>query len=322
MRSAWNKADFELATRAIDECLAFEGNPREVLVELYEKQGILAASRRQADAALLAFRKMFALDPQHKIADASPRIATPFYEAQAQASGEGPVQLKRGAASADGTTVTLSFSVSGNSTGVAELVRVHSRADGGDWQVHDAPASAARFKIRAQRLMWWAELLGKRKAQLEVLGSDWSPESVAPAGAPAAPPPSPAVAPPPPVAAEPTAPPAPPPSVAAEPPPAPAPSVVATEPEPAPTSSPSALPQIVALVIGAAAIGTGIGFGVRSGWLRNYFNTHNDLTYPDGVKLQSASITDATVANVLWIGGGVVIALAVTLWIALGRPSE
>jgi hypothetical protein len=280
-RKAWSKVDYTATQKAIDDCLEYEGNPREVLIELYEMQGIMAASRRQMDVARDAFRRVFTIDPKHQPADLSPRIATPYLEAQSQVASEGALELTRESARFNDEAVTVILAVKGNSLKLATSVRLHARADGGRWQKLDTPVAAPRFVVRGRKVEWWAELLGANVAQLELLGSAAQPHVEE----------APSLVPP-------------------DSPPPPVPLVEA----PAPASGSLSNARLAGIILGGAgivALAVGIVFGIFSQQQRAEFATtdpNGGITRQKALDLQSQAISDAVLANVLMISGGALIA--------------
>jgi hypothetical protein len=70
-------------------------------------------------------------------------------------------------------------------------------------------------------------------------------------------------------------------------------------------------------VAGAAALGTGVYFGVHSSTLRDRSDRlcpNTQCGDPEGLRLNDDAKTAATRANILYAAGGAVVATAVVLW--------
>ncbi|HVE81344.1 MAG TPA: hypothetical protein VND93_00785 [Myxococcales bacterium] len=294
------------AARVLEAARKRPGNDRATLLQILELQGVVASTLDQAERARGFYRALVSIDPDYKLSrDYAPRVVTPFLEAKSWISRRGALQLQADPAPARGPISAVGVKVPSDPVKLAKEVRFHWRADGGPWRTEQVPLAAGRASapVAAQRLEWWAELLGEAQAVLAQEGSEQRPVAW---GAPR-------LELPPPPRTE-TAKPLPPRVPAA---------ALAEAPVPAPVSW-----GLIAL--GGASAGVAGYFGWRSSDARARIaaaevgadGLTRGLTQKDAYALDAQARQDAVVANVLFGAGAAVAAGGAIMLVAFGHPVE
>ena len=289
---------FDKAIKAADAALILPDADHETLVALYELLGVAWATLDKPAKATTAFTLLLTIDPDHQLSkNLSPRTRTPFFEARSQVSRLGAAGVEADPVVREGGLVkSLGVTITDNTLLPARAVRFVLSADGAPPQtvvVKLEKTKHAVVPVSGSRVVWSAELLGDLNAVLRKLAREELP-------------------PPPPVA---------------EPPPPPP--LVDSSAPPKPASGPWLRPAGVVLsLLGGGAVIAGVVFGVQSTGARNTLanatkdssGTITSLTQRQAQALDTTARTDATIANVLFISGGVVAATGVAFIIFGGRP--
>lgn len=297
---------YDQAIKIAEAALQLRDISRETLIGLYELTGVAQATLQRPVRAREAFLKLLLIAPEHQLSrNLPPRTRTPYFEARTQAARVGAVALTADPPSyTDGRVTELAVRFKDNSVFPARAVRFTVSEDGAAPRVEEVAVSdaARRVVLRTdgRALKWSAELLGERDVILQrVERVDAAPP--APVAGLEAPPRSP---PPNPVSSEPV-----------------------TSP---PTASEWMRPGGLSLAaVGLAALGTGAVFGLLSVSARATLD--NPVTDTSGVVVgmtqrQAAALdqtarTDALVADVLFVAGGVLAATGVLLFALAPRPA-
>lgn len=316
--------EYPEAIKALEVARKQVGNDRATTLRIYELQAITLATMGQEAKALKAFQAIFSLTPDFKLTgNHPPRVTTTFYEARGWLDQNKPIAARQlPAVTGDGLVKELKVEISNDPLMLIKEVRFHQLVEGKttdldvavSGQTVTAPASA-------QRLSWWAELLGERKAVLKELSSASSPRIEAAAPVPVAV--KPKVVEPPKVEPKPELKPQPKPEPVAE--------VVKEEPkpeisewvEPAPPMSGKRIGSIALMGGGVAVAGLGIVFGaISNGTKAKVTGATTDssgrvtgLTQKEALALDAQQRTEATLANVFIISGAALAAGGVTLLI-------
>lgn len=289
---------YDKASKRVEAALQLPNITRETLIGLYELLGVAHATLDRPGRARDAFVRLLVIEPEHHLSkNLSPRIRTPYFEARAEAARVGVLALIGEPVTRSGARVTeLSVKVQDNALFPARAVRFTVEEDGSDRRVEHVPVTATKravLNVDGKAIKWSAELLGDRGVVLEVLEREEPPiDPVA--------------------AAEPSAPPSPLP---------PPPLLPATRPA-APPSAAWVRPLGIAVAAaGVAALGTGAIFGLLSAGARS--KVEHSVTDDSGVVVgmtqQQAALldqearTDALVADVLFVAGGVLTVTGVGL---------
>jgi hypothetical protein len=144
---------------------------RATLLEILWLQGLVAASLGQADAARTAFRSLLCIDPEYTPKkEQAPKVMGPFYEARGWAATKNPLRLSALPPTREaGRVKAIGVQVSSDPLSLGVAVRFHVLGQG-DTQV-DLVHNQAKRKVDGEEVAWWAELIGERDAQLQLLGS-------------------------------------------------------------------------------------------------------------------------------------------------------
>lgn len=317
--NAMRELDYPDAVKALEAARKELNNPRAVVLKTWELQGIALASMGQEAKALKAFQTWLSLSPDAKLAgNQPPRVTTVFFEARSWASQKGGLAAKQSATVGSAGVKDVRVEVSNDPLKLAKEVRFFVTVDGKQRQA-DVPVAggSAVSPVGAQRVEWWAVVLGEKKGALLELGSAEKPfaEGSAPvvvARVEPPPPPKPEVKP------EPLPPPPPPPPV----------EEVRDEARPRPMST-LRIAGIVSGGAGLLALGVGSIFGVMaSGTTARIAAAERDasgriigLTRADALALDAQQRTQATLANLLWISGAALVGTgAVLFFVGADRP--
>ena len=259
------------------------------VVALLELQGMAWGTLGKDAMVRDSFRKLLMLAPDTPTpVNAPPRVRTPFFEAREWASRHGPTTLELSAEPAQDGTLTLIITVSKDVYRAAKKARVH--VEGQPDVVQPLDHGVARVSLPVQAARWSAQALGDRD-QVLLESAERSDGQVTPVATPEAPP---------------------------------APVSVVQTPV-APTLTWRRPLGIALLGAGVAAVVTGSIFGVLSSEGRARLTPGADgvisaVTQRDAASLAASVQLQATVANALFISGGVLAAAGLVFTI-LG-PAE
>jgi hypothetical protein len=299
--------EFQLALKSIDQALAATENDRTLLTRIYLLQGICLATVNQEAKALKSFQILLSLAPEARLeGNYPPRVSTAFFEARGWVGQSGALAAEPLEATIDGAQVkAVRVKVQNDPLKLSREVRFHLVIDGRTRVLDVAlQQGAASAPVNAEKVSWWAELLGDKKATLTPVIAEVSPRNERAKAAVAV---------------------------------APAP-----EPKPAPVASaaPAAKPQVEASKapdasgrraaglllagLGLAVAGAGIGLGVSSAAdIARFESAERDadgkivgMTQREAQALDADQRTKAAVGNVLIIGGGVLAAAGVVIFAA------
>ncbi|MCC6336164.1 MAG: hypothetical protein IT380_19530 [Myxococcales bacterium] len=298
------------AAKALEAAKKVEGNDLAATQDILALEGIIAATQGKGAKARDAFRELLVLNPKYKLAaDQPPRVRTPFYEAKEWAEDNALV-TSASAVTRPGLVESVTVTVEKDVLKLARAVRFHLKV-GGSERTADAPLGQGRaaVPVGAKAVAWWYELLGERGRAL-VAVNDTSPREEAADVAVAA------VVPPPEPKPEPVEP-------LPEPPPE----------KPAPGVETSAKPggwmkPVGWSLVGAGAVAAGVGvlFGVQANASRsavanaetNSEGVITGLTQKEAAALEARAQSQATVANILFVAGGVLAAAGVVIVVVDG----
>lgn len=297
------------AAKALDAAWKASNNDRAAVLEILMLTGVVQATLNNKAKAVEAFSRLHALAPNYPlIADYGPRVMTPYYEGRSWAADHPVTFTAEGPRIEDGRVVGLSAKVS-DSLRLARSVRFHVKADGGPWLAQQAPLAApsVTLKTPSEKVLFWLELVGERNTQLATVGSEENPQLAEVSGKTAtntlSRPPDP------------------------EPVDAPLPSPPLTSATSA--GKPSALRPVGYVLVGAGAAAVVVGsiFGLQANGARLQLQAATfdadgrvlSLTQKKAFELEQAQTTGATLANALFIGGGVLAVTGGILWV-LGAP--
>jgi hypothetical protein len=307
-QTAMGERHYEVALKALDGLWKKPNLERDTVLTVLELRGLALASTGKADAADESFRALLALDPHRPLAGKyQGKAAGPIAAAVKWFEGNGALEVSALPPGAqNGRVKQLGLQVKNDGLQLGRVARFHVRGESGVWKVTDAPLlnGAATLDVDGATFDWWAELLGERTAQLVFLASAGRPvHDVAPAPV--------AVVTPEPVKASPPS---------DRPVESPAPSLTPTQvSQPGPLAGPSTVRTVGYVLLGAGVVAAAIGvyFGVTSSSLRSGIMadlTAGRSTQADLYARDQRAIMNATIANALFIGAGVVGITGGVLW--------
>lgn len=279
------------AIKALAKARAVKGLDRESLLKILELTGVCNGQLRQTAPAQAAFREMLILDPTRQLAaEYAPRVMTPFYEVRQEVLDQGGLELKGSAALSASSVEAVVITIVRDPLGMAKAVRFHL-----DEKSSDVPVTGgtAKLTVAAPSVRWWAELLGDNEAVLASVGSAATPRVDAPAV---------------PVAPAATAPAA----------------VSRVDAAPQQTGGGVRVASYGVMVLGVGAVGVGGYFGAQSsdafGQVQRGLTTTNgagvvtSITERRAHELNAQAAQQATIANALFVAGGVLAATGAVLW--------
>ncbi len=303
--------EYPEALKALEVARKQVGNDRATTLRIYELQAVTLATLGQDAKALKAFQVVFSLVPDFELSgNFPPRVTTVFYEARSWVDQNKPIVARQLPAVTGGGLVTqLRVEVANDRLKLIKEVRFHLISDGKTSAV-DVPFTSGTVVAPAsvQRLSWWAELLGERKAVLKELSSASSPRIEAAAPLPMKPKPD----------LKPQSKPEP----VAQAVPETTQELTAWE-EPAAPMPGKRVASFVLMGGGVAVAGLGIVFGaVSNGTKLKVTGAATDssgrvigLTQKDALVLDAQQRSEASLANVFIISGAALAAGGVTLFI-------
>ena len=310
--------EYPAALKALDVASKQVGNDRATTLRILELQAITLATMGQDAKALKAFQALFALAPDFKLAgNHPPRVTTAFYEARGWLDQNKAMDARQlPALTKDGLCTQLKVEVTNDPLKLIKEVRFSISVDGKVTSVDvAATGTIITAPANAQRLSWWAVLLGERKAALKELSSASSPRIEAAAPVPVAVKPKP-------VEPELKAKPEPEPVVTAPPPEEKEPAISEWV-EPARPMSGKRVASFGLMGGGVVVAGLGIMFGAISngtklkvtGATTDSSGRITGLTQKQALELDGQQRTEASLANVFIISGAALAAGGVTLFI-------
>lgn len=319
------------ALKALDAVAKVNDLSRDAYIDSVELRALALVGLKKDALAEKAFAILAALDPQRTLrAYASGKAKALFLNAVT--TQKTPFEFLSGKAVLEPNTrriVQLTTRVKGDKLNLSKKVRFHLSADRKEWKVTetDVVERYASVSTNAERVDWWAELLGERGAVIAVVGSESSPMIEPPGTAPEPPKPA-AVTPAPEVAI----------ATPAPAPPAPAPSAVTEPSSPAPEGvtqasgeKPASVLRPVAYVVGGVGVVAGVVgtiFGVMSANGRAALEAAKTeaaggpitkFTQAQAYRLDRDARGQAVTADILWGVGGAAVVTAVVLFI-VGAP--
>jgi hypothetical protein len=272
-----------------------QGLDRASLLEILWLQGLVSSSLGQADGARQAFRTLLSIEPEYTPKkEQPPKVMTPFYEARGWVATKKPLRMAPLTPTREAGRVKLiGFNVSADPLSLITGVRIHvaGQPDTTTELVH----GTATRDVDGEEVSWWAELIGERDAQLQLLGTAEHPivdrgVELQPEGAHAQPP-----------------------------------QIVIEQPRENPPR-PLRTGAFVAVAIGGVSLVTGTVFAALAQSLTSQLkNVTRDntgavtgLTERQAFALDYQERTDAILGNTLLALGGVLVALAIALYFAGG----
>ncbi len=269
-------------------------NTRQTLEELHLLRGIAFGLLDKPQLVRDAFRWLLLVNPGAQLPkDQPPRVQTPFLEARAWADSNGPFGFEV-AAELEGTDVRwVSVAAKNDVLRLARSVRFH--VDGKDYDV-PFKNDVARLAVPGPTVRWWAEVLTDELGLLRPIASADAPRTDG--GAVEAPPARPDE------------------------------EVTPTPAAPEPGGTWRRPLGGVLLGVGAAAVATGAVFGVLSRTARDTVtdaerrdDVITGVTQVEAQRLEAQSVSQAIVANALFIAGGVVAATGL-VFVIVGPDSQ
>lgn len=308
------------AVKALELAKKEVSNTREQMVRLYELQSLALATLGKEQPAMKAFQSLLSLDPEYKLKGKQPpRVTTAYFEARSWIDSKRPLAGRQaGASFAPGVVKEVKVELTNDPLKLVKEVRFHLVLDGKPRDV-DVPVTTTvtvSAPVEAPRVSWWAEGLGEKKAVLLKLGDAASAKSEVAPDAP---------------------------KVEPKPELKPAPTLTETkkpddepmkawaEPEPPPTPmKPLRIAGLAAAGGGVVAAGLGVAFGaMANGTAAKITGAEKDaagritsLTRVDALALDQQQRTQATLANVLLVSGGVLVAGGAALFFLGGSSSS
>ena len=320
------------ALKSIEAAKKETGNSREVMVRLYELQGIALATMGQEAKALKAFQSLLSLTADYRLkGNQPPRVTTVFFEARSWVDSKKPLAARgAGATMGPGVVKDVKVELTTDPLKLVKKVRFHLTLDANKSKDVEVLVSGTTVAgaVGAPRVQWWAELLGEKDAVLLDVGeanklfSEKSPDAVAET---------------PPVPVKPKEELKPPPKVdpvvTAPPPDKKDPVEIDAWTEPPPPSKPMSGLRLAGIGVGAGGVvaaGLGVVFGVvANGTAAKITGAEKDasgriigITRVDALALDAQQRGQATAANVLLIGGAVMVAGGVTMFLLGGASSS
>ena len=298
--------EFPAALKALETARKQPGNDRATTIRINELTAITLATMGQEAKALKAFEALLTLVPDYKLAGNNPpRVTTSFYEARGWLDQNKPLEGRQlpGVAK-DGLITQLKVEVTNDPLKLIKEVRFSILVDGKVSEV-DVPVTAALVTApaNAQRLSWWAVLLGEKKSVLKELASARSPRIEAAAPLPVAVKPK--------ETKKPELKPAPVPEPVVEAVPEDKGPAISEWVEPARPLGGQKIGSIVVMGGGVVAVGLGVVFGVVSngtkarvsGATTDATGRVTGLTQKQALALDAEQRTEASLANVFIISG-------------------
>jgi hypothetical protein len=293
---------YDAALKSIDAAAKKGGLERESMLTLLESRGLAQASLGQTEKAEESFRAVLQLEPKRELTGKYTGKVVPVIAAAKEwFKTNGTIEVgPLDPGTEEGRVKQVSLFVKNDPLKLVRKAKFYVRKDGGAWKPVEANMAngAAATDVDGEVIEWWAELLTERNDQLLFLGSAGKPiKQTAPAPVavarveekkPDAP------------VAQPEAKLVPAPEKREE---------VVTIKEPVTRMSGLRTTGFVLMGVGVVAAGVGTYFGVTSNSTRETVKASLAMGGYDPVELYNrdqGAITNAAIANALWIGGGAV----------------
>nr|MDQ3037434.1 tetratricopeptide repeat protein [Myxococcota bacterium] len=180
---AYVEVDFERTLEHASAALQAGGHSPDRLARIYQLLGVSAAALGDPDGARDFFERMLAIDPDATLDDTvPPRLRAPFLEARGVVSARtDELGAQVGIARTEGGAVRVALT---DPFGMARMVRVHARLEGGAEYTSAEAESGAEVLMplpgadTADRVEYWVEVLDPYGNQLAILGSEFEPRTV------------------------------------------------------------------------------------------------------------------------------------------------
>jgi hypothetical protein len=168
------------AARALEAATKVPNNPRDVVLRIYELQGVVYGQLGQSAKAKEAFEAMLSLDPKRELnGKYNQKVLAAFAAAKDWLGANPPLDFKSAKAALDpkNRVMQLAAKVKSDGMKLTRKVRFHLRADEGKWvdQTSELQGAYAAANTDAAGVEWWAELLGDNERVLAVVGSEKDP---------------------------------------------------------------------------------------------------------------------------------------------------
>ena len=286
---ALDALDYERAQTEFNQARREPNLSHASLLRLLEHHGQVAAILGHRDAAIADFRELLNLDPNHTAPEAwAPKVKTPFFEAKSWQVDHPSLQLKASTPTlASGQVTELRFELASDPLSLSRTLRVHVVGSAAPIDVPvTAPGSFGATTVPPASVAYWAELLDEHGASLIQVGDEAHLELAGAAGAPGP--------------------------------------VASLNGSVTPDDG-SVLPvvglSIAGVGVAAGVVGAVFGLKVQSDQneltsaQRSSNGTITSLTRAQAIQHDSQSRSDATLANVMFVAGGVAVATGVGLWV-------
>lgn len=291
---------------------------RDSYLTLLESKGLAYASTNKMDKAEEYFRSVLCLDPKRELAGKyAGAVGKPITAAIEWARQNGALELVAlDPGVSDGRVKQISFAVKNDPLKLAKAVKFYVRTDGGSWKPTAGVVTngSGSLDVDAAQVEWWAETQDLNSNQVAFLGSALKPvKNAAPAPVAVAvveKKPEPKEEPKPTLTPEPKK---------EEPLPA------ATVTEPATSTSPLRIVGYALLGAGVVALGVGTYFGLTYNSERQAIREalmSGSSTQSALYARDQAAIQSGTLANVMFISGGALVAGGAVLWFVGGTSSS
>lgn len=164
---------YEKALKAVAAAREVPGNDRAQVLELLMLEAVLSGALSRRPQATRAFRELLLLDSGHSLpADQPPRVRTAYFEAQAWAAAQGPLQATPEAEVVGTEVKAVQVTISRDVLGLMKRVRFFLQADGPVRTVEaELRNGVARVEVGAPAVSWWVQVLGERDAVLLEVGT-------------------------------------------------------------------------------------------------------------------------------------------------------
>lgn len=304
------------ALKALEAAEKKGGMDRDSYLTLLESKGLAYASTNKLDKAEEYFRSVLCLDPKRELAGKyAGAVGKPITAAIEWAKQNGALELVAlDPGVADGRVKQISFAVKNDPLKLVKAVKFYVRTDGGAWKPTAGTVTngAGSLDVDSAQVEWWAETQDLNSNQVAFLASALRPiKNVPPA----------------PVAVA---------VVEKKEPPKDEPKAVAMTPEPkkdepAPAVTETASSTSPLRIVGYALLGAGVvALGVATYFGLTYNSERQAIrdALMNGSATQAAlytrdqaAIQSGTLANVMFITGGALVAGGAVLWFVGGSNS-
>lgn len=322
--------EYSEALKSIEAARKEPNNSRATMLRLYELQSLTLATLGQEAKALKAFQALLSLDPDFKLKGKQPpRVTTVFFEARSWIDqNKGLAVRAAGPVFAPGVVKEVKVEITNDPLKLIKEVRFHFMLDGKPKDLDVAVNGVTvTGPVGAPKLTWWAEALTERDAVLATIGDSAAPTSVVAPDAPRAVATKPDLKPQPKVEPTPAVEPVKPADKPTD-----EPAIDAWAEAPSKPATPMAPLRIVGISLGAGAVvaaGIGVLFGaMANGTAAQITGAERDasgrivsITRTQALDLDAQQRSQATVANILFVSSGVLLAGGVTLFLLGGEGS-